>query len=113
MRKDIEKIIDKACSVWHVTREDVLGRGRETPLPLVRAMIARTLRDMYGMTLLRIGFELNRNHSTIVHYLKVYEAEFTYNKEFRNFAHAMKEVSPEVKTELQQELEDEFNEIYG
>lgn len=113
MRKNIEKTIDRACSIWGVTRKEVLGRSRERPLPFARAMIAKTLRDMYGMTLLRIGFELNRDHSTIVHYLKVYEAEFAYNKEFRNFAHAMKEVSPEVKTELQQELEDEFNEIYG
>jgi chromosomal replication initiation ATPase DnaA len=113
MRKNIEKTIDRACSIWGVTRKEVLGRSRERPLPFARAMIAKTLRDMYGMTLLRIGFELNRNHSTIVHYLKVYDAEFAYNKEFRNFAHAMKDVSPEAKTEFQQELEDEFNEIYG
>lgn len=113
MRKNIEKIIDKACSFWGVSRKEVLGKGRGKPLPFARAMIAKTLRDMYGMTTIRIGFELNRDHSTVVHYLKVYDAEYAYNKEFRNFAIAMKESSSEEKTKFQQELEDEFNEIYG
>ena len=113
MRKNIEKTIDRACSIWGVTRKEVLGRSRERPLPFARAMIAKTLRDMYGFTMVRIGFELNRDHSTIVHYLKVYDAEFAYNKEFRNFANAMKDIAQEVNAELKHELENEFNEIYG
>lgn len=106
-------IIDNACMLWGVSREEVLGKSRRLPLPLVRAMIAKTLRSVYGLTLTNIGYILNRNHPTIVHYLKIFDSEYKYNKDFRNFANAMNDITQEIKHELHEELEDEYNEIYG
>ena len=76
-------------------------------------MVAKTLRDTFGLTFMDIGRLLRRNHTSIIYYLKMYDAEYKYNKEFRNFANAMKDIAQEVNVELKHELENEFNEIYG
>lgn len=107
----MERIIDFACKIWGVQREDVMGRSRVQPLTFVRAMIAHTMRDSFGLSLMHIGKHLNRNHTSIVHYLKLYDAEYKYNKQFRTFANAMKDSILEVKSEFQEELEEEYKEI--
>lgn len=112
MKQPVEKILDKGCKLWGVTMNDVLGRSRKQPIPLVRAMIAKTIREVYGYPFMKIGDILNRNHATIIHYLKMYDAEYKYNKEFRNFANAMKDIENDVQNEFAEELEDEFNEVY-
>lgn len=113
MKENIDKIINKACLLWGVSREDALGRSRKVPIPFARTMIAKTIREVYGYPFMKIGDILNRDHATIIHYLKIYDAEYKYNKEFRNFANAMKEVTFDIRNDLQEELDDELNEIIG
>lgn len=113
MKDSIDKIINKACLLWGVSREDVLGRSRKIPIPFARTMIAKTIRETHGISLAEIGRILDRNHSSIIHYIKMYDSEYRYNQEFRNFANAMKEVAFDIKKDFQEELEDELNEIIG
>jgi chromosomal replication initiation ATPase DnaA len=112
MRQRIGKLFDKACKCWGVTVTEVLGSCRKQPLPLVRAMIAKTLRDNHSLTLEEIGGHLNRHHTTVIYYFKIFDAEYKYNKEFRNFANAMKDIDNDIQNEFAEELEHEFNEVY-
>lgn len=43
----------------------------------------------------------------------MYDTEYKYNQEFRNFANAMKEVTMEMRTDFQEELDEELKEIIG
>lgn len=113
MKENINKIIDKACALWGVGRQDVLGKSRNMPLPFARSMVAKTLRDAYGLSYPKIGKILNRNHSTIFKYFKMYDAEYKYNQVFRNFADIMKEVVLDVRTSFEETLEEELKGIIG
>lgn len=113
MKANVQKIIDKTCELWGVSYEDVLGRDRQQPLPLVRAMIAKTIRDIFDLTHQRIGELVGRNHSSVTYYYKMYDAEYKYNQEFRNFANALKEVVLDMRTDFQEELDEELKEIIG
>lgn len=109
MNANIDKIINKACMLWGVSKEDVLGKKRNVPFPFARAMIAKTIRDTYGLSYPKIGKIMGKNHSSVIYYYKLYDTEYKYNQEFRNFANAMKE----MRTDFQEELEEELKEIIG
>ena len=49
MKANVDRIINKACELWGVSYEDVVGRGREVPLPFARAMIAKTIRETHDI----------------------------------------------------------------
>ena len=106
--ENIERIIDCAARLWSVSRDEVLGERRYAPLPFARAMISYVLKNDYGMTLMRIGNVLNRTHCSIIYFLKMYEAEYAYNKDFRAKADALRDIDA---TEFKQELEEELNYI--
>ena len=113
MKKNIEKIIDKACEIWGVESKEVLKDNRQQKLIFVRAIISYTLFYVLHLSLSEIGRNLNRSHSSISHHLKIYKTEYQYNKEFRIFANAMNDIVLEIKTDFQRELEDELNGIIG
>ena len=58
---------------------------RTQKLFYARMVVAYHLR-MQGWIYEDIAYILNRNHSTIVYYIKKYNDEYQYNEEFRNFA---------------------------
>ncbi len=113
MNANIDKIINTACALWDVSKEDLLSKKRNAPLPFARVMVAKNIRDTFGLSFPMIGKIMGRNHSSIIYYLKMYDAEYKYNQEFRNFANAMKKVTLDAKTDFQEELSEELNEIIG
>lgn len=83
-------------------------------MPFIRMTIAYFLRQYTTLTLMQIGYLLHRKHCTVVFYLKAYESEFRFNKDFRNFAKSLKEELDDIpKDPFALEMEEEFNEIYG
>lgn len=86
MQMKTHKIIDTACELWDVKRDDVLGLSRKSPLPFARIMIAKFLRERTAMTTTGIGRVLNRDHATVQHYLNVYDGEYRYDPHFRAIA---------------------------
>ena len=76
-------------------------------------MVAKNIRDTFGLSFPMIGKIMERNHSSIIYYLKMYDAEYRYNQEFRNFANAMKEVAFDIRNDFQEELDEELKEIIG
>lgn len=113
MEENIRKIIDKACEIWNVEREDVLKDNRKQTLFFARAIISYNLFNVLHLSLSEIGRNLNRSHSSISNHLKTYDMEYQYNKDFRTFADAMNDIVLDIKNDFQQELEDELKGIIG
>ena len=113
MENKIDRIINEACRLWGMEKEDVLGVDRLSPLPLVRAVISHGLRNTLGMSYPKIGKVLNRNHASIIHYMKTYQNEYAYNGAFRKIADEMSIFLLTIRTGLQEELDNELNEIIG
>ena len=110
----IDKIIQTVCRKWNVNLEDICGRSRKQEIVYPRMVIACFLRQHTALSTTEIGRLINRDHSTIIHYLKTYDSEFRFNKEFRNFAESIKrELQEKEKSPFVLGLEEEFNEIYG
>lgn len=109
-----DKIIQTICRKWQVLYSDVCGRCRKRELVFARMAIAHFLREYTPLSTTEIGALISRNHSTVIHYLKTYEDEFRFNKDFRNFAKSIKEELDDIpKDPFALEIEEEFNEIYG
>ena len=109
-----DKIIQTVCKIWNVSLGDVCGRSRKRDVVYTRMTIAYFLRQYTKLSTTEIGNLINRNHATIIHYLKAYDSEFRFNKDFRNFAESIKEVLDDIlKDSFALELEEEFNEIRG
>ena len=109
-----DKIIQAVCKIWNVSLDDVCGRSRKQDVVYTRMTIAYFLRQYTTLSTTEIGRLINRDHSTIVHYLKTYDSEFRFNKDFRNFAERIKEdLQDIIKSSFVLELEEEFNEIRG
>ena len=109
-----DKIIQTVCRTWRVLYSDVVGNCKKQPLPLIRMTIAYFLRQYTALSLMQIGALLHRKHCTIVYYIKAYESEFRFNKDFRNFAKSIKEELDDIpKDPFALEMEGEFNEIRG
>lgn len=111
MEENIRKIIERTSRLWGVTTEEVFGRSRKQPLPFARATIAAILREQYDLTTIYIGEILNRSHCTVLHYFKLYEAEYKYNKKFHDIAFEIKYALCDATIEFREELEEEYNEI--
>lgn len=58
-------LVDHVAEAHHVTRGDVLGRGRTKRVAQARHAVMRALRDM-GMSYPEIGRLLGRDHTTVL-----------------------------------------------
>lgn len=112
MKANSEKIINDVCSLYGVTREELVSPSRLQCLFFARAMVGYFLARYSQLSESEVGKIINRHHSTISYYKRIYKHEFAYNAEFRNFANIVKD-GLEFKTAFQEELEQELNEIIG
>ncbi len=78
-----EDIVKRLCSVLGVEYEDLISKKRDYNLVMARIAIAYTLRYYFNLCSTHIGRLLHRDHSSIVRYCKIHEAEYTYNSNFR------------------------------
>lgn len=109
-----DKIIQTVCKIWDRSLDDVCGKSRKQEIVYTRMTIAYFLRRCTTLSTTEIGKLINRDHSTIIHYLKAYDSEFRFNKDFRNFAKRIEDdLQDIVKSPFALELEEEFNEIRG
>jgi chromosomal replication initiation ATPase DnaA len=112
MTENIEKIVKKTCSVFNVSIEDIQSKRRSKHLVFARMIIANALSscDMCSSEIAKV---IKKDSSTIRHYWSIFEQEYLYNKDFRNFADKVNVVSLDIRNDFQIELEQEFNEIIG
>ena len=112
MKENISKIVKKTCSVFGISEEELKSRKRGQELVYARMICARCISSC-GANSRTIADVLKRNSSTVRYYLSIFEQEYLYNKDFRNFANAVNMVSLDITNEFHRELEQELNEIIG
>lgn len=74
--------------------EDIRSSSRKDDLCYIRALMAIILRQD-GLTLAEIGYALNRDHTTVIHFLKNYRGQSKYA---RIFAATKKEILKSSKS---------------
>lgn len=72
--KMIKYTIEEVCNTYNVTFEDIKKKDRHGGLVLPRQILMYKLRDI-GLSLKRIARELNRDHTTIMHGIRVIEGQ--------------------------------------
>ena len=113
MKENIKKILTKTCNAFGVTEEDIRSNTHNRIVFFARVVAAKRLRTLFSLSSTEIGSILCKSHSVVLRYLSVYDQEYSYNKEFRIFADKVKDIDLEVRTDFQEELEGELNEIIG
>jgi chromosomal replication initiation ATPase DnaA len=70
----INVIIDEVCNVYNVSFDKLIQKDRHSNYVLPRQIIMYKLRDI-GLSLTKIGSILHRDHTTIMHGIKVIESQ--------------------------------------
>lgn len=112
MKENISKIVKKTCSVFGISEEELKSRKRDQELVYARMICSKCISSC-GASSKVVARALKRNSSTVRYYLSIFEQEYFYNKDFRNFADAVNKVSLDITNEFHRELEQELNEIIG
>lgn len=68
----VEQIIRRICAMANVSYEKVIGKTSTQEVVMVRFIISQYLKETMLITWAEIGRELNKNHATIIHYVKQY-----------------------------------------
>lgn len=90
---------------------DVLLKSRKREQVEMKALASYLFREQ-GLSLPQIGKELNLNHSTIIHHLKIYPSIKHYNKTIQQIEDKIKGKKPDVVVEsLQTKLQTKDLEI--
>lgn len=113
MKENTSKVIEKTCSAFGITIEELLSRKRTEKLFLARMAFAKIAYYSCGLSMSKIGKIINKHHTTISTYISLYHDEYRYNKVFRTFVDAMGDIDIEIKTDFHREIEQELNEIIG
>lgn len=61
-----DKVINKACSIWGVTKSEILNDNRGFKYSFPRQAIAYVLVYIFGMSTPQAGKKLKRDHTTII-----------------------------------------------
>lgn len=78
-----EQLKNLACKHFKVTRSQLEGRCRKESFVYARIAVAKIL-NLSGYTLHGIANELNVNHSSAFHYLKIFNDRMQYDVIFSN-----------------------------
>jgi len=90
---------------------DVLLKSRKREQVEMKALASYLLREQ-GLSFPQIGKELNLNHATIIHHLKIYPSIKHYNKTIQQIEDKIKGKKPDVVVEsLQTKLQTKDLEI--
>jgi hypothetical protein len=77
----ISETIRSAAAYFDIALEDLTGARRTNDVVRVRHAVIYVLRHRYNMSLPQIGRRMNRDHSSIMHALRVFDARFAGDSE--------------------------------
>ena len=93
-----------------VTGIDVTLKSRKRKQVEMKAMASYLLRKK-GYSLTEIGKELNLNHATIIHHLKIYDSLKQNNPDLQDIENMLLGVKPDATKELQKIIQEKNNKI--
>jgi len=67
VRSDADTILGAVCAEFGITKDDLLSKKREATISHARQITMYLLREDAGLSVARIGRELERDHSTVLH----------------------------------------------
>ena len=73
----IETIIQKTCTAFSLSKEEMNSRKRTTRYVVCRGFIAYFLKKHTNLSLSKIGIQISRDHANVLHLLSLIE---TYKK---------------------------------
>lgn len=77
------------CEITGVKRADIIGTIRKLKYVHARMLVAQLMSES-GVTIEDIKITLNKQYSTILHYLEVYKTEVKTNKRFKELDKAVR-----------------------
>ena len=87
---NFDSILDRVCSHYSVRQSDVIGSSRVQKISKARAIICYLAREHTSMTLKEIGIRMgNRSHATIMHLIKLCEADISYKQDIERIIRQM------------------------
>ena len=66
-----KKIIDKVAKYYNLKSEDLLGKSRVKSIKSARQVAMYLLSEELGLSTVKIGAEFNKDHTTIMHGIKI------------------------------------------
>ncbi len=66
-------ILDETASYFGLTRDDLTSKSRSRPLTTARHVAMYLLRECTGLSLIKIGEQFDRDHTTVLHGIKKIE----------------------------------------
>lgn len=89
LNDEIKRIVSK---VSYVDTKDIVSKNRKQKFFFARMLCAVLLREC-NYSLCNIGAAINRDHATVIYYLKQHETELEYNADYRRmFKKALAEI---------------------
>jgi len=67
-------ILDETAAYFGLGREDLVSKSRSRPLTTARHMAMYLLRELTGLSLIKIGEQFERDHTTALHGIKKIES---------------------------------------
>lgn len=108
----IDKVVDKTCDLWGITKEDLLSSNTKRILSNARAMIVWYFRTHDNMSYSDVAKILHKSRTTIYYSVRVYEYNMKYDKEFIRLAKILERYAK--KDVLKENIMNIINEImYG
>jgi len=80
----VETIFDKVIEYYQVQRSELIGKCRDQYLVIPRSMIANLMRECTALTYPEIARILNKDHTSVLHYVKTRLTKSSFWKEPNN-----------------------------
>jgi len=78
-------ILEKVCEGLNLDKQSVISKSRVPKLVNARVLYATLSREFTKKNLVEISFLIKRDHSTIVHYAKIFDNFMQTDKHFRQY----------------------------
>lgn len=91
IKNKVELLFDLTDSISGVTEAQIKSKKRNEDIAVSRNIVGYMLHNELGITVMRSGSIINRDHSTITHYTKTFEANYNHYSKYRELYSAINE----------------------
>lgn len=88
--KSLDTILREACSTMNVSVQDAISRTRQYDKCIARALFITYCHKHNMGTLTEIGRMVKRDHSTVIHALKMIDNDILFEKKYKSFESKIK-----------------------
>lgn len=93
----IEIILNTVCYGYEIKPIAIRAKNRQSNIREARQLVAYLIREYTDLSLPKVGFVINRDHTTVIHSIKVVRNEIEFNKDYRRKYELIDEI---IKTRI-------------